>query len=282
MCGMGYFGGTYSSSKVNRTFVAIWILCNNFVSLRCDTFDSIRCPGVAPQRFLRTEESRSSISPSPCDRICWGRLDWTLLLLSFASTETAFCKSVLDINYIVRSAHRHRPILPSINQDHISILDHNHANLTTPPTVSTSATHTTNAMPYLIHHPHTKKPPTPPPPQQPQQQPHNQPPSIRISAVAIILITWDLLVHEYLIWYRLFSPTYWWLLMASVSFPLAVATSWPEERREGESGWIVWRLWSGCGRRGRSWRLGMFGLTWASGWLSLRFLGLLSGLGLIR
>jgi hypothetical protein len=60
--------------------------------------------------------------------------------------------------------------------------------------------------------------------------------------VTIILITWDLLVHEYLIWYRLFSPTYWWLLMASVSFPLAVATSWPEERREGESGWIVWTV----------------------------------------
>jgi hypothetical protein len=57
------------ASEVNQTFVAIWILCNNFVSLRCDTFDSIRCPGVAPQRFLRTKESRSSISPSPCDRI---------------------------------------------------------------------------------------------------------------------------------------------------------------------------------------------------------------------
>jgi hypothetical protein len=53
------------------------------------------------------------------------------------------------------------------------------------------------------------------------------------------MITWDLLVHEYLIWYRPFSITYWWLLMASVSFPLAMITSWPE-KREGESRSFVW------------------------------------------
>jgi hypothetical protein len=71
------------------------------------------------------------------------------------------------------------------------------------PSACISAPHK-KAMPYPMHYPQTKKTLSPPPP---QQQPRPPLPSIRVSAVSMIMVIWDLLVHEYLIWYRPFSLT---------------------------------------------------------------------------
>jgi hypothetical protein len=86
-------------------------------------------------------------------------------------------------------------------------------------------------MPYPMPYPKTKTTPKLSPA---HQRPHHQIqiPSVRISVMTIIII-WNLIAHEYLIWCRPFSITYYWLLVASMSFLKAMATSWPEGR-EGE------------------------------------------------